>query len=160
MINWIPYSDSLQTLWQASALKWDVTDLHKGCTGMCEADILYIWLTVKLSLCLAKHHAMKTSWRSGGIAPRILNLDTRWRLEVSFTSRPLYSRRNGPRYPWDRRLGGPQSRSGRGGEEIKSHYGPCREFNPARQARSLVSILTELFRLPILDKIFFKMFCV
>jgi hypothetical protein len=27
---------------------------------------------VKLSLCLTKHHAMKTYWRSGGIAPRIL----------------------------------------------------------------------------------------
>jgi hypothetical protein len=26
---------------------------------------------VKLSLCLAKHHAMKTYWGSGGIAPRI-----------------------------------------------------------------------------------------
>jgi hypothetical protein len=33
---------------------------------------------VKLSLCLTKHHAMKTYWRSGGIAPRILDLDTRW----------------------------------------------------------------------------------
>jgi hypothetical protein len=27
---------------------------------------------VKLSLCLTKHHAMKTYWGSGGIAPRIL----------------------------------------------------------------------------------------
>jgi len=26
---------------------------------------------VKLSLCLTKHHAMKTYWRSGGIFPRI-----------------------------------------------------------------------------------------
>jgi hypothetical protein len=29
---------------------------------------------VKLSLCLTKHHAMKAYWRSGGIAPRILDL--------------------------------------------------------------------------------------
>jgi len=28
---------------------------------------------------LLKHHAMKTYWRSGGIAPRILNLSTSWR---------------------------------------------------------------------------------
>jgi hypothetical protein len=27
---------------------------------------------VKVSLCLTKHHVMKTYWRSGGIAPRIL----------------------------------------------------------------------------------------
>jgi hypothetical protein len=34
---------------------------------------------VKLFLCLTKHHAMKTYWRSGGIAPRILELGTRWK---------------------------------------------------------------------------------
>jgi hypothetical protein len=31
---------------------------------------------------------MKTYWRSGGIAPRILNLGARWRWVVSFTLRP------------------------------------------------------------------------
>jgi hypothetical protein len=40
----------------------------------------------------------------------------------------LYPQGKGPWYPLDRRLGGPQSRSGRGGEEkILSH---CRESNP------------------------------
>jgi hypothetical protein len=34
---------------------------------------------VKLSLCLTQHHAMKTYWGSGGIAPRILDFGTRWR---------------------------------------------------------------------------------
>jgi len=34
---------------------------------------------VKLSLCLTKHHAMKMYWGSGGIAPRILDLGTRWK---------------------------------------------------------------------------------
>jgi hypothetical protein len=34
---------------------------------------------VKLSLRLTKLHAMKIYWGSGGIAPRILNLGTRWR---------------------------------------------------------------------------------
>jgi hypothetical protein len=34
---------------------------------------------VKLSPCLTKHHAMKTYWGSGDIAPRILDLGTRWR---------------------------------------------------------------------------------
>jgi hypothetical protein len=35
----------------------------------------------------------------------------------SFTPLPLYPRAKSPRYPFDRRLGGPQSRSGRRGEE-------------------------------------------
>jgi hypothetical protein len=35
---------------------------------------------------------MKSYWRSGGIAPRILNLDTRWRGVLSFTVRLLYPR--------------------------------------------------------------------
>jgi hypothetical protein len=34
---------------------------------------------VKLSLCLTEHHAMKAYWGSGGIAPLILDLGTRWR---------------------------------------------------------------------------------
>jgi hypothetical protein len=34
---------------------------------------------VKLSLLLTKHNAMKTYWGSGCIAPRILDLGTRWR---------------------------------------------------------------------------------
>jgi hypothetical protein len=36
---------------------------------------------------------------------------------VSFTPLPLYPRRKSPRYPFDRRLGGPQSQSGWRGEE-------------------------------------------
>jgi hypothetical protein len=34
---------------------------------------------VKSSLCLNKYHAMKTYWGNENIAPRILNLGTRWR---------------------------------------------------------------------------------
>jgi hypothetical protein len=71
---------------------------------------------------------MKAYWGSGGIAPLILDLGTRWRFVVSFTPRPLYSQGKSPWYPLDRRLGGPQSRSGRGGEDkIPS---PCRKSNP------------------------------
>jgi hypothetical protein len=36
---------------------------------------------------------------------------------VSFTLRPLYPQGKNPWYALDRRLGGPQSRTGRGGEE-------------------------------------------
>jgi hypothetical protein len=53
---------------------------------------------------------------SGGIAPRILNLGTRSSWVVSFTIQPLYTQAKSPRYPLDRRLGGLQSQSGRGGE--------------------------------------------
>jgi hypothetical protein len=74
--------------------------------------------------CLIKHHAMKAYWGSGGIAPHILDLGTRWRWVVSFTLRPLYPQGKRPSYPLDRRLGGPQSRSGRGGEEKNSQPPP------------------------------------
>jgi hypothetical protein len=67
-----------------------------------------------------KHHAMVTYLGSGGIAPRILNLGIRWRRVVSFIPRPLYPQGKISRYPLDRRLGGPQSRSGHGGEETNS----------------------------------------
>jgi hypothetical protein len=42
-------------------------------------DGVKVKVKVNLSLYLTKHHAMKTYWRSGGIAPRILDLGTRWR---------------------------------------------------------------------------------
>jgi hypothetical protein len=76
----------------------------------------------KLSLCfsLTEHHAMKVYWRSGFITPRILDLGTRWRWVVSFTPLPLYTQGNSPWCPLHRRLDGPQSRSGRGGEEKNS----------------------------------------
>jgi hypothetical protein len=53
------------------------------------------------------------------MAPCILTLGTRWRCVVSFTTWPLYPRRKSSRYPLNRRVGGPQSRSGRSGEEKK-----------------------------------------
>jgi len=43
---------------------------------------------------------------------------------LSFTSRPLYSQGKSYCNPQDRRLGGPQSRSGRGGEEKNSQALP------------------------------------
>jgi hypothetical protein len=67
---------------------------------------------------------MKAYWGSGGIAPRFFDLGTRWRLVVSFTPRPLYPQGKSPWYPLDKRLGEPQSRSGRGGEEKNSQPPP------------------------------------
>jgi hypothetical protein len=52
----------------------------KNCTAMEEGGGKILGKKkVKLSLCLTKHYAMKTYWGSGGIAPLILDLGTRWR---------------------------------------------------------------------------------
>jgi hypothetical protein len=79
---------------------------------------------VKLSPCLTKHHAMKTYWGSGSIVPLILDLGTRWRQVVSFMPRLPYPQGKSPWYLLDSRLGGPQSRSGHGGEEKNSQPPP------------------------------------
>jgi hypothetical protein len=68
----------------------------------------------------------------GSIAPRILDLDTR-RWVASLKPRPFYTRRKSPRHPLDRRLGGPHSRSGRGGEEKNSQRSP--EIEPPKSDR-------------------------
>jgi hypothetical protein len=52
-------------------------------------------------------------------------------------------------YPLVRRLGEPQSRSGRGGEEKKNPYS-WGESKTSHPARSQVTILTELQRIPAL----------
>jgi hypothetical protein len=58
---------------------------------------------------------MKAYWVSGGIAPRILTsaLDG-GELSASYPGR-FISRERASWYPLDRRLGGPQNRSGRSG---------------------------------------------
>jgi hypothetical protein len=93
-------------------------------------------------LFLTEHYTMKAHCGSGGIAPRIPDLGTRWRRAVTFTPRPLYPQGKIPLYSMDRRLGGPQNRSGRGGEEKNSHplrgleptYHPARSPPPYRWA--------------------------
>jgi hypothetical protein len=79
-------------------------------------------LEVKFYLCffLTKHHAMKAYWGSRGIAPRFLisALDGgQW--SASCHSRFTPQGKN-PWYPLDTKVGGPQSRSGHGGEEKNS----------------------------------------
>jgi hypothetical protein len=58
---------------------------------------------------------MKAYWGSGDKGPCILGLDTTWRWVVSFTLRSLYPQRKSPSYLLDRKLAGPQNRSGSGG---------------------------------------------
>jgi hypothetical protein len=66
---------------------------------------------------------------------------------VSFTARPLYSQGKSAWYPLDRRLGGPQSRAGLGGEEKNSQLLPgIVPQNPdllARRGLNLASFLIK-----------------
>jgi hypothetical protein len=57
---------------------------------------------------------------------------------VSFMPRPLYPHGKSPWCPLDRRLGGLQSRSGRGGEEKNSR--PLRDSNPQTSSPQLSAI--------------------
>jgi hypothetical protein len=67
---------------------------------------------VKLSLCCLEHHAMNTYGEMEVEFQVFLTSGTRWRWVVSIMSQTIYPRGKSPRY-----LGGPQSRSGRSGEE-------------------------------------------
>jgi hypothetical protein len=102
-----------------------------------------------LFLCLITHHAMKTYWGNGDIAPCILNLGTR--LLWWSTSRPDRfnpgERKKRPFYPLDRRLGGSYSRSGRGGEQKKSLNGYQGLFPWAQSSRD-VKRTTHLYLVP------------
>jgi hypothetical protein len=87
---------------------------------------------------------MKAYLGSGDIAPRIIDLGTRWRWMVSFTLLPLYPQGKSPCYPLDRRLGGPQSRSERGGEKNSQ---PLPVLEPPIIQPAAQRYTTELFRL-------------
>jgi hypothetical protein len=58
------------------------TDLEENSIMMnfiaCILHLVLLEVKVKLSLCLTKHHTMKTLG-TGGTAPRILDLDPRWK---------------------------------------------------------------------------------
>jgi hypothetical protein len=69
---------------------------------------------VNLSLCLNNEAPGHEGVRgSGCINPHFLDLGISWRWVVSFTPRPIYPRGKSPRYPLNKRLCGPQSRSGK-----------------------------------------------
>jgi hypothetical protein len=64
---------------------------------------------------------------------------------VSFTPRPLYPQGKSPWYPLGRRLGGPQSRSGRDGKVKNSQ--PLSELEPPIIQSVAQRYTTELSRL-------------
>jgi hypothetical protein len=59
---------------------------------------------IKFLLCLIKRCAINTSWTNGGIRP---SFDTKWRLMVDFTLRPVCSHEISLRTHSLRRLGAP-----------------------------------------------------
>jgi hypothetical protein len=98
---------------------------------------------VKLPLCLTnytQHH--EGAWGSWSIDPYFLYLGTSWR-SASRTGR-FISRERPPRYPQNRRLGGPQSRSGgRGKEKIIDSTG-IRTPTPRPSSQSLYRVCYQL----------------
>jgi hypothetical protein len=123
----------------------------------CQGVIILSLGNIKLSLCLTKYHVMKTY-----PVPSILNLGTRWRWVVSFTTPAALPPGKETLVPLDRRLGGPQSQCGRGGEEKNSQplpeleppdhpaHSPKKELSFARQLSSDVSnCLGSYFRVYI-----------
>jgi hypothetical protein len=74
----------------------------------------------RLTFCALTEHQTTGVLRSRGMVPRILDLGTRWRWVVSFTPGRFTPQLKSPCCPLDRRLCGPQSRPGRGGEERNS----------------------------------------
>jgi hypothetical protein len=101
-----------------------------------------VQVTINLSLCLTKHHDMKTYWESGAVAPRILNLGDRWRWVVSFTHPPVYPRRKNPRYHWI--WGGVGLLASL--DAVAKRKIPAGNRTPDHPARSLVTTPTELSR--------------
>jgi hypothetical protein len=75
---------------------------------------------VKLSLCLTNHHAMKAYWGVEVWLHAFYDLGCMCRWVVNFAPRPLYLQGKSPWYALNRRLCGPQSQSGRRGEEKNS----------------------------------------
>jgi hypothetical protein len=80
-------------------------------------------------------------WRYSSIIP---GLGTRWRWTISFTPQPLYPRGKSRRYPLDRGLGGPQSRSECYGE--KKNVAPTGNRTPAVQSVATPIELSQLSR--------------
>jgi hypothetical protein len=92
-----------------------------------------------------------------------LDLGISWRWVVRFTQRPLYPQGKSPRYRLDRRLGGPQSRSGRCGEEKILDPAGTRTPTPwviqpvasryTESTRNNNKIDTQLRRLPVFSSL-------
>jgi hypothetical protein len=77
----------------------------------------------------------------------IIDLSNGWSWVISFTPRPLYVRWKGPRYSLDKRLGAPQSRTGRCG--VEKNYVPVSGIDLRQSSLYPVAIRTELPQLTV-----------
>jgi hypothetical protein len=85
-----------------------------SCGPLKEANQLH---ADKINVVPVRNQLGTTPWRCRCTDQHFLYLDISWRDVVSFRPRPLYPRGNSPLYPFDWRLGGPQSQSVRRGED-------------------------------------------
>jgi hypothetical protein len=85
---------------------------------------------------LTQYRAMKAYWGSGGVAPLILDVGTRWRWVVSFMLLPLCPQGRSTWYSLDKRLG--RSRAGLDAVVKRKIPSPCMKSNPYHPARSSV----------------------
>jgi hypothetical protein len=80
----------------------------------------WLWLWGKKGKGVPVHNWLSTKprrrKRNWWIDASFIEVGASWRWVVSFTSRSLYPGEKSPLYPLDRRLGGPQNRSGWRGE--------------------------------------------
>jgi hypothetical protein len=106
---------------------------------------------VKLSQCCNWSPRHEGVLGVGGVAQHILDFGTTWWWVVSFTPRPLYPQVESPWYPLDRRLVGPQSQAGRGGEEENSQ--PLPGLEPPIIQSVAQRYTTELCRF-LFDQVF------
>jgi hypothetical protein len=88
--------------------------------------------------------AMKAYWVSIGTAALIINLGSRWRRVVHFTLRPPYPPpvpEKEPREPLNKRLGGPQSRTG-----VVEEYENLL-ISPRIEPRTVQAVVWSLYRM-------------
>jgi hypothetical protein len=122
------------------------TVLCKMCGARCTGGEWSCWV---VSLSVDSFHYLSTmllrhmgQWRYS--CNILLDLGTRWRWVVSFTPQLLYPRGKRPRYALDRRLGGPESWSGRYGERKTF---PLFGFEPWLSSLKPSAVPTELSQL-------------
>jgi hypothetical protein len=115
-----------------------------GCAVILCGELCELMCKVWYTNCLIMHHAMNMYWVSGGIAPCILNLGTRWRWVACFMPQSLYTHGKNSLYPLVRRLGGQPQPVWTWWQREKIPSLHCWEFNPGHLTCSLVPILIEL----------------
>jgi hypothetical protein len=79
-----------------------VTVTSNACMENHQNPLFLHRVTLKGDSKVAPVHAMKAFTRSGGIAPPILNLGTRWSPVINFMPRPLHPRERTPGTHWMR----------------------------------------------------------